>query len=236
MSDFYHSLLDQKLFSMFRRVIPFLFFFLLSACQPTARTEFELREGDLLFQDSDCGAFCEAIEAVTEGIDGEEYSHVGLVMQAEADSLRVMEATTAGVVFTPVSDFLARSQDAEGQPKVAVGRLKPPHRHLIPGAVAFIRTKKEAPYDFAFRIANDSFYCSELIHLAFQEANAGRPVFDTPPMTFQRPGTDTTFAVWQEYFEQHQLPIPEGEPGLNPGSMSRSPYLDIVHRYGQPER
>ena len=41
---------------------------------------FELQEGDLLFQDGDCGDFCAAIEAVTDGVNDWEFSHVGLVI------------------------------------------------------------------------------------------------------------------------------------------------------------
>lgn len=197
---------------------------------------FQLREGDLLFQDSDCGPFCEAIESVTQGVDGFNFSHVGLVMRDTTGILRVMEATTRGVVFTPIDSFLAGTLDTLGHPKVAVGRLKPPHRHLIAAAIDFIANRRDAPYDYGFDLHNERYYCSELIHLAFAAAQNGKPLFETPPMTFKAPGTDSTFAVWQTYFADLQLPIPEGAPGLNPGSMSRSPYLDIVHRYGDISR
>ena len=38
--------------------------------------DFELTNGDLLFQDLDCGPFCDAIEKVTEGYRGAQLSHV----------------------------------------------------------------------------------------------------------------------------------------------------------------
>lgn len=201
-----------------------------------AQREFALREGDLLFQDSDCGPFCEAIESVTYGVDGFNFSHVGLVMRDTAGALRVMEATTSGVLFTPIDSFLSQSVDTLGRPKVAVGRLKAIHRHLIRDAIAYIAERRHAPYDYAFDLLNERYYCSELIHLAFEAANEGQPLFETPPMTFKAPGTDSTFAVWTTYFEALALPIPEGAPGLNPGSMSRSPYLDLVHPYGTISR
>lgn len=202
----------------------------------TAPQDFALQEGDLLFQDSDCGPFCQAIESVTYGIDGFNFSHVGLVMRDTAGDLRVMEATTRGVLFTPIDSFLSGSLDSVGHPKVVVGRLKDEHQHLIPAAIDYIAARRNAPYDFGFDLHNQRYYCSELIHLAFEAAHDGQPLFETPPMTFKAPGTDSTFAVWQTYFEELQLPIPEGAPGLNPGSMSRSPYLDIVHQYGSVTR
>ncbi|NJN77641.1 MAG: hypothetical protein HC803_04355 [Saprospiraceae bacterium] len=204
-----------------------------SSCQ-TAE-DFQLQEGDLLFQDSDCGEFCDAIEAVTEGINGYEFSHVGLLMKDKDGTLKVMEAITVGVVLTPLDSFLNRSFDAKNQPKVVVGRLKSEHQNLVSDAIKFIHSKMNATYDFVFNIENDSFYCSELIHLAFQSANNNQPIFETPKMTFKAPNTDSTFAIWQTYFEELGQPIPEGKIGLNPGSMSRSPYLEIVHEYGETE-
>lgn len=205
---------------------------ILASCQ--SDKTFQLQEGDLLFQDSDCGEFCDAIEAVTEGVNGWEFSHVGLVMKDDNGELKIMEAISAGVVLTPLDTFLNRSFDKENQPKVVVGRLKSEYETFVPKAIDFIHSKMDAKYDYYFNIENDSFYCSELIHLAFQSANDNQPIFETPKMTFKAPNTDSTFAIWQTYFEEMNYPIPEGEIGLNPGSMSRSPYIEIVHQYGEP--
>lgn len=195
---------------------------------------FQLQEGDLLFQDSDCGEFCDAIEAVTEGVNRWEFSHVGLVMKDDNGELKIMEAISAGVVLTPLDTFLNRSFDKDNQPKVVVGRLKSEYKAFVPKAIEFIHSKMDAKYDYVFNIENDSFYCSELIHLAFQSANDNHPIFETPKMTFKAPNTDSTFAIWIAYFEDLGEPIPEGEIGLNPGSMSRSEYIEIVHEYGKP--
>jgi hypothetical protein len=54
-------------------------------------------------------------------------------------------------------------------------------------------------------------------------------------MTFIDPDTHQTFPVWETYFADLGVPIPEGKPGINPGLMSRSNKLDIVHVYGVPE-
>jgi hypothetical protein len=198
---------------------------------------FQLQEGDLLFQDEDCGPFCEAIEAVTEGVYGYEFSHIGLVLQDKNGDLKVMEAITKGVMLTPLDSFLNRTFDKNGHPKVIVGRLKSEYqKEWIPKAIDFIHSKMNAPYDFEFVIDNDSYYCSELIHLAFQDANQGKPIFETPPMTFKAPNTDSTFAIWVDYYKKLGKPIPEGKVGLNPGSMSRSPFIEIVHHFGEPSK
>ena len=95
---------------------------------------FVLRPGDLLFQDSDCGQLCDAIEKVTEGYEEANFSHVGIVTADDKNNFVVIEAVSSGVGVTPLQTFLARSSDANGCPKVVVGRLKKPYRHLIPEA------------------------------------------------------------------------------------------------------
>ncbi|MGJ5642010.1 YiiX/YebB-like N1pC/P60 family cysteine hydrolase [Formosa sp. S-31] len=200
------------------------------------QTDFTLKEGDLLFQDSDCGPFCDAIEAVTQSINNYNLSHVGLVMQDPNGDLKVMEAISEGVVLTPLDSFLNRSFDNKHQPKVIVGRLKPKYKNLIPGAIAFIHSKMNAEYDDVFNIDNDKYYCSELIHLAFKSANNNTAIFEVQPMTYKEPGTNTTFKIWQKYFDDLKADIPEGKPGLNPGGMSKSSFIAIVHQYGAPSK
>ena len=56
-----------------------------------------LKAGDLLFQDLDCGPMCDAIEAVTEGAQGKDFSHCAMVVKVQ-DSLKVLEAMGKGVV------------------------------------------------------------------------------------------------------------------------------------------
>lgn len=196
---------------------------------------FELKAGDLLFQDIDCGPFCESIETVTSGIDGAEFSHVGLVVPNQQKDLVVIEAVSAGVVETPLDSFFMRSFDANNNSKVVVGRMKAAHAHLIPKAINFAKTKLGVAYDAVFDIANEQYYCSELIYYAFKEANNDQPIFQLQPMTYKDPATQCIFPIWETYFNDLNVPIPEGEAGLNPGGMSTSPYIDLVHFYGKPQ-
>jgi len=194
---------------------------------------FTLQEGDLLFQDSDCGPFCTAIEKVTFGYKGSKFSHIGLLVK-EKNKLKVLEAISVGVVLTPIDTFINRSFDKDKNPKVVVGRLKNPQQKLIPKAINFIRKQMKKPYDDVFVIDNDKYYCSELIYDGFKFANKGNPIFELQPMTFVDPDTKKTFPIWEDYYKDLKVSIPEGEPGLNPGGMSTSLYVDIVHFYGLP--
>jgi len=182
----------------------------------------QLREGDLLFQDLDCGPMCDAIEQVTTSYKDYHFSHIGMVHMRN-DSVFVIEAIGTKVQLTPFSVFAARTQKA-----MPIGRVKPLFRYLVSGAVAFALSKLDTPYDDAFLYDNGKYYCSELIYDAFKSANHGRDFFVLEPMTFKKPGTVSFYPVWINYYQKLGIPIPEGAPGINPGGISRSEKLDIL--------
>lgn len=190
-------------------------------------------EGDLLFQDIDCGPLCDAIEEVTVGINGAKFSHIGLVVH-KGSEIFVLEAISAGVVFTPLEEFLTRSLDKNGKPKVLVGRVKQPYQKLIPRAVKYASAFEGSVYDTVFSMTNNAWYCSELIYQSFKTVSKIE-FFELGPMTFKSPETDSIFHIWQEYYFCMGADVPEGEPGINPGSISRSDRIEIVHIYGQPD-
>lgn len=190
--------------------------------------------GDLLFQDLDCGSFCEAIEKVTEGYNGANFSHVGIVAKDTTETLAVIEAIQSGVTITPLDTFLNRSLDQDKKPKVVVGRLRKKYSNLISEALKEALALVGQPYDRAFDIENDKYYCSELIYEVFLRANHNAPIFSLQPMTFKDPATGNTFPIWEDYFMELGVAIPEGELGINPGSISRSPIVKIVYEYSSP--
>ena len=207
-----------------------------SGCRqnPKEKRGFVLREGDLLFQDLDCGPLCDAIEKVTTGYHGASFSHVGIIAKDNSGKFLVIEALQNGVETTQLQTFLGRSSDANGRPKVLAGRLRNPYRHLIPFALKEAVALKGEPYDEVFAIDNEAYYCSELIYEIFLRANDNHPVFTLQPMTFKDPDTGVTLDVWEKYFSKLGVPIPQGQPGINPGSISCSPVLTIIHTYGTP--
>ncbi len=188
---------------------------------------FEFKNGDILFQDLDCGGLCDAIEAVTEGIDGKSFSHLGLV-HVFHDSIVVIEAIGKHVQVTPIQVFVHRNLDETGNPKVVVSRLATDDSELIMSATEYAAGQLGKPYDDAFLYDNGAYYCSELIYDAFKFANGNDPFFKLFPMTFKDPSTKEMFPVWVEYYENLKMPIPEGELGCNPGGISRSEKLEVV--------
>ncbi len=183
-----------------------------------------LQTGDLLFQDLDCGPLCDAIESVTEGFDGHDFSHNGLVYIMN-DSVYVIEAMGSEVKMTPIGSFASRSKH-----KLYVGRLKEAYQPLIDKAIEFSLKNLHVPYDEVYLYDNGKYYCSELIYDAFKYANDGQSFFTLEPMTFKSVGSDKFNPAWEVYYQKLNKDIPEGKPGINPGGMSRSDKIEILNR------
>lgn len=181
----------------------------------------ELKTGDIIFQSMNCGPLCDAINQVTEGYKGHDFSHLGLVY-IQNDSIYIIEAAGSAVQLTTLEKFKSYTNET-----MFVGRLKRKHRKLIPKAIDFSLNQIGVPYDDAYLYDNGSYYCSELIYDAFLNAH-GKPFFELKPMTFKAPNSDTYFEVWQEYYDKLEIEIPEGELGCNPGGISTSNKLKII--------
>ena len=203
----------------------YLFLFLSTLCLSQS-SFFEFNEGDIIFQDLDSSPLCEGIEMVTNGYQNMNFSHVGIVTFIN-DNAFVIEAYSV-VDTTKINEFLLRSQDNE-KPKIVVGRLKKKYQKLIPGAINFGKKLIGKEYDYEFSIKNDKYYCSELIYEIFFRANNNKPLFNLQPMTYKV--NEQTLAVWIDYFDKINITIPEGEDGINPGSLSLSNKINIIYNY-----
>ena len=79
------------------------------------------------------------------------------------------------------------------------------------------------------RIDDSAFYCSELVQKCYLDAD-GHEIFPAIPMSFHdKTGIVTPF--WKDYYARRGLEVPEGEPGSNPGDLSRSRHLSILFRF-----
>lgn len=193
--------------------------------------DFKLQTGDLIFQEACKGDSDNTIKKVTASIGDYQFTHVGIVYIDERDSIYVLEATRPKVSLTPLRVYLYPQKANGCYPKSVVGRLKAEYQHCIPQAMEEGMALIGKDYDDGFILDNDKYYCSELIYDVLLKANCGTPIFPLNTMTFISPDTGEITEGWVGYFKKYDLPIPEGELGINPGAMSRSDVIDIIYHY-----
>ena len=216
---------------------------LLISCGNNSNDEFSLQIGDILFQDLDSSPLCDAIEKVTPGYNDYNFSHIGIVVELGdpncinsdyiyENDIKILEAIPEKVKTTRLDSFLNRSFDSDSMPKVVVGRLKKQYHFLIEDAVSFLKSKIGVEYDHYFIEKNNQYYCSELIHEAFSKDS----IFFQKPMTFIEPETGKIMDIWDEYYKNLNFEVPQGKIGINPGIMSISQNIEIIHHYGIPSK
>ncbi|MCB0442883.1 MAG: hypothetical protein KDC50_02410 [Flavobacterium sp.] len=181
----------------------------------------KLKTGDLLFQKMNCGELCDAIHAVTEGYQGNDFSHLGIVI-IEKDSVFIIEAAGNAVRKVTLEQFSKNTETT-----MYIGRVKSKYKKIIPQVISFSKQQIGIPYDDDYLYNNGKYYCSELIYDAFLNAY-GKPFFELKPMTFMQPKSNDFFAAWVEYYQNLKVEIPEGEMGCNPGGISTSDKIKII--------
>ncbi len=177
-----------------------------------------LQEGDLLFCSSDTA---NAITAVTSGVDGLPIDHVAVVHRIGGDQgpLFVIEAVKPCVRLTPINDFL------EENGLVIVGRVGIADLD-VQLSVRHCLAMVGKPYDDLYLPGDSAVYCSELVQMNYV-TTANQQIFGTIPMSFHdESGRITDY--WTDFYARHGMAVPEGEPGTNPGELSRRPQVSIL--------
>lgn len=205
-----------------------LFAFLVFSCN----SHFELRQGDLLFQNTGTGEVDNAIKDVTATALAKNYSHVGMAMQQDNEWYVLEAIPTGGVCQTPLSEFLSRNQNEFNKSQTTVARLSDCYLPYISKALAYGIEKLNTPYDEIFLWDDNSYYCSELVYKMFssQDIPTDSIPFLTHPMTFND-STGHPMPSWATYYKTRNHAIPEGIEGTNPNLMASSPHLTFVHDY-----
>ncbi len=184
--------------------------------------------GDLVF--TQLGDPENAISAVTSGWKGAKVNHMGVVTASE-NGYSVLEAFVPGVQLTKLEGHLKRSA-WKGVQRYLVGRLRSTWQHLVPKAIAYGLAQRGVPYDGYYLTDPGKLYCSELVVDMFRHANDGVEFFPERPMSFKDPATGEIHKAWAEYYHFWGMDVPQGEPGSNPGDISRDARIEIVAHQG----
>ena len=176
-----------------------------------------LHEGDLLFC---CTVEPNAITDVTQGAEGMSIDHVAIVHRIGGDEapLFVIEAKKPAVCLTPIDAFCREN------PHVLVGRVEVDvdfHKSI---RRCLMQVGK--PYDDLYLPGDSAIYCSELVQLNYVNSQ-GDLIFEPVPMSFHD-ATGQVTDYWLEFYAERGMTVPEGEPGSNPGELSRRPQVSIV--------
>lgn len=174
----------------------------------------QLKEGDLLF--------CVSPEDnpttdVTQGVEEQKIDHVAIFHRQGEDSF-ALEAVFSGVRLTPIDTFLKHN------PHVLIGRLRDTAN--VSTSVLNAMQYLGRPYDFNFDSSDSAIYCSELVQKSYKDQK-GRLIFEPIPMSFHDKNGKIT-PYWKEHYARQNLEVPEGEPGSNPGDLSRNKKIEIL--------
>lgn len=187
-----------------------------------------LRNGDLLFNVTDTASasdFAKSIVGSTSGLGQAQVSHVAIVCR-EHGKIFVLEATSKhGVWMCPLADYLeAADKDAGNHPMVMVGRVK--GRVDLRTSIARAKQYIGRNYDFTFDPSDEEMYCSELVQKSYVDRD-GSLIFQPIPMSFHD-DEGRILPYWIDYYLKRDLDVPEGEPGSNPGALSRDARIQIL--------
>lgn len=194
---------------------------LLPALWPALAMAIEVREGDLLFVTAGHGGLSAAIDDATGKQGAPSFDHVALVASAP-QGWEVLHADEKGSRRQTLDQF---RQDARGkQRQVVVYRLRAPPGNAITDAVATARTMLGKPYNTAYVLNDESYYCSDFIERAFRAHH----VFALQPMNFRNPQTGEISQHWVDLYRGMGLDVPQGLPGTNPNDMAAATVLQRI--------
>jgi uncharacterized protein YycO len=210
-----------------------IFSFVVLSCNSIQKNNnFELKQGDLLFQNTGTGEIENAIKEVSATSFSKDYSHVGIAMQKDQEWFVLEAIPKEGICQTPLIKFLSRNKNKFGKSQTRVARLNNYYQPYISKAIAYGIERINTPYDEIFLWDDNSYYCSELVYKMFssQDLHTNSIPFLTHPMTFND-STGNPMPSWVTYYETRNQQIPEGIEGTNPNLMASSPHIKFIHDY-----
>ena len=210
----------------------FIFSFLLLSCTTKTNNNFQLKEGDILFQNTGTDEIDTAIKDVTATEMAKNYSHVGIATKKNGEWFVVEAIPKKGIQKTSLNDFLDRNKNKANKSQTTVARLDENYQKYFSKTIQYGLDRLGTTYDEIFLWDDNSYYCSELVYKMFSSQNLPKDAipFLTHPMTFNDK-SGKPMPSWIKYYKERKHSIPEGTEGTNPNLMASSPHLTFVHDY-----
>jgi hypothetical protein len=125
-----------------------------------------LHQGDIVFRLGDARVLrgMVPLSRFIARATGSPFSHTGIVV-IEDGSPVIYDCSYAGIQRQPFEIWMLDSVGALG-----VKRLRSEHRERIAGVIDYCRAafERQVPFDYGFRMEDDSLYCLELTEKAFR--------------------------------------------------------------------
>ena len=209
-----------------------IFSIILLGCNRNNNFIFELKKGDLLFQNTGSDSINNAIKSVTATSLYKNYSHVGIAMQKDSKWFVLEAIPKKGISQTPLDEFLNRNKTRFNKFKTTVARLDNYYQPYISAALEYGIERMNAPYDHVFMWDDNSYYCSELVYkmFSYQSSLKDSIPFLTHSMTFND-STGKPMSSWVNYYKNIKHEIPEGKKGTNPNLIASSPHIKFIYDY-----
>ncbi len=174
-----------------------------------------LNKGDIVFSYLKGSIELESIARLCLGWNDQKINHMGIYIGDDT----IIEAVSKGVVKTSVSDFINKSES------IYIADVN--DKELAINAVTNAIKELGKPYNFPFLNNNgESFYCSQLIYECYKYKN-GETFFEMDYLKFKDPQTGELIPFFIEYYDNLGVPIPLGEKGTHPATLSKNKNLTI---------
>lgn len=175
----------------------------------------ELNIGELIFGLSiDTTDLSESIKNLMTGYNDELFDHVAIYIGN-------------GYIIEAVPEYGVRKRDISNLlnelTNIYIGTIYDDNLNIH--AISFIEQQIGKPYNNTYIYNGDSFYCSELIHKAYELAN-NNIYFKQHSLTF-KDSTNEIMPYWKKYYEELELEVPEGMSGSHPANLSLDKKLSM---------
>ncbi|WP_417428072.1 YiiX/YebB-like N1pC/P60 family cysteine hydrolase [Halpernia sp.] len=192
----------------------YLIFILVLIQNCTALKYDEIQNGDLLFVEAKKENLSGAISRVTENDNSISFDHIAIA-ERKNNKINVLDASVKnGSSKSSLKAFLNNHNDT----KVVLYRLKSQYQYSISDALLKANSMLGKPYNTAYVLNENSYYCSDFIERSFRDAH----IFELKPMTFINPKTGKIDEFWLKFYKNLGLEVPEGKLGCNPNGLSKS--------------
>lgn len=192
---------------------------LLSAC--SNKSDFALKDGDMLFLVAADSGLSQAINEVTEHDSIRSYSHQGLLQIERNDTFVWHSAPGKGVVRERLNTF--QQSESGALREMHVYRLHDTMSKHLPVIWKRAKVLLGKPYNETYIMEDDGYYCSEFVYALYSTYS----VFELKPMKFGDENGQVPQA-WIDHYSKLGIQIPEGKPGCNPNGMAASASLTRI--------